>query len=89
MSRKSALEALTKQLMETESVDADELRRIIEESSPGPMVVPGTDAAAREKTSPRSRTMASGLRVNRLEIHSGDRHSFKPSGSEPRGRRAK
>jgi cell division protease FtsH len=52
MSRKSALEALTRQLMETESVDADELRRIIEESSPGPMVVPGTDAAARDEDQP-------------------------------------
>lgn len=40
--RFDALEALTKRLIEVESVDADELKRIIEGASPGPLVVPGT-----------------------------------------------
>ncbi len=40
--RKAALIALTERLIEVESVDADELRRIIEENSAGPQVVPGT-----------------------------------------------
>jgi cell division protease FtsH len=40
--RRPALIALTERLIEVESVDADELRRIIEENSPGPLVVPGT-----------------------------------------------
>ncbi|MFM7846057.1 MAG: ATP-dependent zinc metalloprotease FtsH [Planctomycetota bacterium] len=44
--RGAALEALTRRLMEVESVDADELKRIVEESSPGPLVVPGTSPAA-------------------------------------------
>lgn len=44
--RRAALEALTKRLIEVESVDAVELKRIIEETSPGPIVVPGTLASA-------------------------------------------
>lgn len=40
--RRAALVALTELLIEVESVDASELKRIIEESSPGPVVVPGT-----------------------------------------------
>lgn len=42
--RRDALEALTQRLIKVESVDADELQRIIDESSPGPIVVPGTAA---------------------------------------------
>lgn len=40
--RRGALVALTNRLMEVESVDSDELKRIIDETSPGPLVVPGT-----------------------------------------------
>ncbi len=40
--RREALIALTERLIEVESVNADELKRIIEENSPGPLVVPGT-----------------------------------------------
>jgi cell division protease FtsH len=46
-SRRAALLALTDRLMEVESVDASELKRIIDENSPGPLVVPGTAAANR------------------------------------------
>jgi cell division protease FtsH len=45
--RRPSLEALTKRLIEVESVDADELKRIVEENSPGPLVVPGTEAPIR------------------------------------------
>ncbi|MEM7783099.1 MAG: ATP-dependent zinc metalloprotease FtsH [Planctomycetota bacterium] len=45
--RQQALEALTDRLIEVESVDANELKQIIEENSPGPVLVPGTDAATR------------------------------------------
>jgi cell division protease FtsH len=37
--------ALTRRLIEVESIDADELRRIIDESTEGPLVVPGTYAS--------------------------------------------
>ncbi|ADB18226.1 ATP-dependent metalloprotease FtsH [Pirellula staleyi DSM 6068] len=40
--RRGALVSLTNRLMEVESVDSDELKRIIDETSPGPLVVPGT-----------------------------------------------
>ena len=45
--RRGALEALTKRLIEVESIDSEELKRIVEETSPGPLVVPGTDASLR------------------------------------------
>jgi cell division protease FtsH len=41
--RRPSLEALTKKLIEVESVDSDELKRIVEQNSPGPLVVPGTE----------------------------------------------
>jgi cell division protease FtsH len=44
--RYAALIALTQRLIEVESVDADALQKIIEESSPGPLVVPGTSNVA-------------------------------------------
>jgi cell division protease FtsH len=44
-SRRPSLEALTARLIEVESVDASELKRIIDENTPRPHVVPGTDAA--------------------------------------------
>jgi cell division protease FtsH len=45
--RRASLEALTKRLMDVESIDSDELKRIVEENSPGPLVVPGTEAPLR------------------------------------------
>jgi cell division protease FtsH len=45
--RRASLEALTKLLMEVESIDADQLKRIIDENSPGPLVVPGTETPFR------------------------------------------
>jgi cell division protease FtsH len=45
--RRASLEALTKKLIEVESIDADELKRIVEENSPTPLVVPGTEAPFR------------------------------------------
>ena len=40
--RSAALESLTRRLIDVESVDAVELKRIVEEATPGPQVVPGT-----------------------------------------------
>jgi cell division protease FtsH len=45
--RRSALEALTKRLIEVESIDSSELKKIVEEASPGPLLVPGTEAPLR------------------------------------------
>ena len=46
--RRDALVALAEELMVIESVDAYELRRIIEENSSRPRVVPGTAAGMRK-----------------------------------------
>jgi cell division protease FtsH len=45
--RRPALEALTRRLIEVESIVATELKQIVEENSPGPLVVPGTEAPVR------------------------------------------
>ena len=41
--RRDALEATSNALMEQEVIDSEELSRLIEENSPSPMIVPGTD----------------------------------------------
>ena len=56
--RKVALIALAKRLIEVESVDANELKRIIEENSPGPQVVPGTDGRGKQNVAPAADTQA-------------------------------
>jgi len=45
--RKAALIALSDRLMEVEVVDAEELKRVLEETSDGPRIVPGTDSPKR------------------------------------------
>ena len=42
--RKPALVALTERLIEVESVDSEELKIIMDENTPGPLLVPGTSA---------------------------------------------
>ncbi len=51
--RRDALVALTELLIEVESVDSDELKRIVEENSPGPIVVPGTEVAPSRQANSR------------------------------------
>ena len=40
--------------MDVESIDADELKRIVNENSPGPLVVPGTESPLRPCAGTRS-----------------------------------
>ena len=47
-SRRAALEAISQQLIKQEVIDSIELKRLIEENSPSPMIVPGTDADGKE-----------------------------------------
>ena len=54
--RQPVLVALTKRLIEVESIDADELRRIVEENAAGPLVVPGTHATPIRIPTPESAT---------------------------------
>ncbi|MEM9410560.1 MAG: cell division protein FtsH, partial [Planctomycetota bacterium] len=48
--RHDALVALTNRLIEIESVDHNELKQIVEENSPGPMVVPGTNVEREDES---------------------------------------
>lgn len=43
--RRDALVALTERLIEVESVESEELQRIIDDNTIGPLVVPGTQPA--------------------------------------------
>jgi cell division protease FtsH len=55
-SRRGALEAITKRLIECEVIDGEELRTIIEASIGTPQLVPGTEAERRIPASPASST---------------------------------
>ncbi len=46
--RRQALEALAKLLMDRETINADELREVIDANSTSPLIVPGTDAERRK-----------------------------------------
>jgi cell division protease FtsH len=47
--RKDALVAIAAQLLKEEVIDAEDLKAIIEENSPSPMIVPGTDVELKTK----------------------------------------
>ncbi len=49
--RKASLEAMTRRLIEREVIDASELKQIVEETSPSPLIVPGTLADRKRATS--------------------------------------
>jgi cell division protease FtsH len=46
-SRRAALEAIAQRLMEKEVMDGAELRQLLEQYTPGPRLVPGSDALPR------------------------------------------
>lgn len=48
--RRATLEAITRKLIECEVIDSEELAKVIEESSPSPKIVPGTDAEPKRAT---------------------------------------
>jgi cell division protease FtsH len=50
--RRNALEAMTRRLIDVESIDSEELAEIIELHSPGPRIVPGTQPAPRGEGKP-------------------------------------
>ena len=52
--RRPALEALAKRLIVMETIDASELKQILEESSPTPKIVPGTGDAAKPRVVPEA-----------------------------------
>jgi cell division protease FtsH len=58
--RRAALEAIAKALLKQEVIDATELKRIIEENSRSPMIVPGTEAGDRREIAERRPLSAPG-----------------------------
>lgn len=50
--RRGALDALAARLMEREVIDAEELRELIDTNSPSPLIVPGTDAEPKKRSTP-------------------------------------
>ena len=59
-SRRDSLEALAKQLIEKEVIDADELKTIIEENSASPVIVPGTLSEPKRATTEASQPPQAG-----------------------------
>ncbi len=49
LERRQALESVTNKLIEVEVIDADDLRRLIDETLPGPRVMPGTAGIVRNE----------------------------------------
>ncbi len=60
LSRKDALIALAEELISVESIDGVELKRVVEENSPGPQVVPGTGVKPRVAPAPNHLAEESG-----------------------------
>jgi cell division protease FtsH len=58
--RRAALVALAAHLMEKETVDTEELKAVIEASSPSPMIVPGTESVKRPADTASESRPASG-----------------------------
>ncbi len=50
--RRTALDALAERLIDKEVIDADELRQIVEQHSPSPSIVPGTEAPRKRPAKP-------------------------------------
>ncbi len=48
--RRTALEAISQQLIKQEVIDSAELKRLIEENSSSPMIVPGTEVDGKRRT---------------------------------------
>ena len=52
--RNEALVALALRLIEKEVIDFDELKEVVEEASPSPKIVPGTEGVAKRASTPKS-----------------------------------
>ena len=63
--RRDALEAVALRLVEREVIEGSELRRLLEEYSPGPKLVPGSlPVPAAMESAPAENRPESGLGVN-------------------------
>lgn len=66
--RKAALIAVSQELIKQEVIDSAELKRLVEENSPSPMIVPGTTSEAKRATAPRK---AASIDASEMEAAEG------------------
>jgi cell division protease FtsH len=69
--RRAALEAVSRQLITQEVIDAAELKRLIEENSSSPMIVPGTDVDGKRRTSAAPSKPAKDIDASEMETAEG------------------
>ncbi len=93
-SRRDALVAVSQCLIKQEVIDATELKKLIEESSSSPMIVPGTGPDGRKRAVPPRRPRTSTLRTwsgrrgdcsNRTDsiVMAAPSRVFRPTGAFP------
>ena len=80
-SRRAALEAITRQLIETEVIDGNQLRALVEASVDTPLLVPGTDTERRPSRIEASRIEASRIEASRIEASRIDPDTVAPGES--------
>jgi cell division protease FtsH len=71
-SRRAALEAISRHLMKLEVIDAVQLKRLIEENSDSPMIVPGTDMEGKRRTSAAPSKPAKDIDASDMERAEGE-----------------
>jgi cell division protease FtsH len=69
--RRATLEAVSRKLIKQEVIDATELKRIMEETSSSPMIVPGTDADGRRRASAAPSMPAKDIDASDMETAEG------------------
>src|SRR3954462_2986407 len=70
--RRTALEAVSRQLMKQEVIDAAELKRLMEENSASPMIVPGTDMDGKRRASAAPSKPAKDIDASDMERAEGE-----------------
>lgn len=71
-SRRPALVAVSERLIKQEVIDAVVLKQIIEESSPSPKIVPGTETDAKKRASSASKQPAKDIDASDMERAEGE-----------------
>ncbi len=82
--RAATLKAIAERLIEKEVIDQDELREIIDETTPGPTIVPGTEAAEpRSTTTDRQITRDDSEQLDAAEEENADRSETGEASENP------
>jgi cell division protease FtsH len=69
--RRATLEAVSRKLIKQEVIDSTELKQIMEETSSSPMIVPGTDADGKRRTSAAPSKPAKDIDASEMETAEG------------------